>query len=501
MPSHKTDGAGHFLTRHVVDITTRGLVPSMPSNQAATNPAGKHAPFHQGFVWAALALALGVGFAIGAHLTFVLGFGFPVSKGFGSFVQTHGHAQLLGWAGLMIMGISVHFIPRLTGVPLAHPGWRKPLLWLLVTGLWLRSVGHSSLPYVTNSAVATAVTGLVVAAGIGESLGILAYVWLVLRTAWGAPELSQHLALRSVRPYFGMMLVGWVVYGVGNVALLGHMALTDNVVLHPLWNHWMVQAFQGLVLLPVALAFSVRMFPLYLRLAVPEWSVRGLAYVYAGALLAELGPAVPALWSTASPTTQGVSHLGMVVKGMTILWFVWKLDVLTRRRAPWTTRRQLHPGPERRATRPGLPDYGEFGRFERLVYAAYVWLVVAAACECLTGLLALWQWPTLISPAAIRHMYLLGFITLLIFGMAVRMLPGFVHKRRIVYPSLVEATFWLGNAAVVSRVFPWILPATLLQSFPGVASVARLAFAVSGLLGLLAVLCLGLNLWTTFRKG
>jgi hypothetical protein len=31
--------------------------------------------------------------------------------------------------------------------------------------------------------------------------------------------------------------------------------------------------------------------------------------------------------------------------------------------------------------RPGLPDYGEFGRFEWLLYAAYVWLIVAACGE------------------------------------------------------------------------------------------------------------------------
>ena len=77
----------------------------------------KHATFHQGFVWAALTAALGVGFPIGAHLTFVLGFGLPVGRGFASFVQTHGHIQLIGWVGLMIMGISLHFMPRWRGCP------------------------------------------------------------------------------------------------------------------------------------------------------------------------------------------------------------------------------------------------------------------------------------------------------------------------------------------------------------------------------------------------
>jgi hypothetical protein len=90
----------------------------------------RHTTFHQGFVWAALAVALGAGLSIGAHLAVVLGFGFPVGRGLASHVQTHGHVQLVGWAGLMIMGISLHFIPRLAGVPLARPHWLGPILWL-----------------------------------------------------------------------------------------------------------------------------------------------------------------------------------------------------------------------------------------------------------------------------------------------------------------------------------------------------------------------------------
>jgi hypothetical protein len=60
-----------------------------------------------------------------------------------------------------------------------------------------------------------------------------------------------------------------------------------------------------------------------------------------------------------------------------------------------------HPGPERRPTRPGLPDYGEFGRFERLVYAAYIWLVLAAGCDIVTGLAALLQRPVFLQRTAI----------------------------------------------------------------------------------------------------
>ena len=56
------------------------------------------------------------------------------------------------------------------------------------------------------------------------------------------------------------------------------------------------------------------------------------------------------------------------------------------RPVPLTVNRVQQPGPERRPTRPGLPDYGEFGRFERLVYAAYIWLILGAFFEIASSL-------------------------------------------------------------------------------------------------------------------
>jgi uncharacterized protein involved in response to NO len=459
----------------------------------------RHTTFQQGFVWAALAIALGTGLSIGAQLAFVLGFGLPVGRGFVSHVQTHGHVQLVGWAGLMIMGISLHCIPRLAGVPLARPHWLGPILWLMVSGLSLHSIGRYVAPYLTEYPSFAPVIWLVAISGVLEWSGILLYVQLLIHTFRGARNANQRSALRSVKPYFGMVVTGWVLYAGLNLVLLVHMALDSGTVAHSAWNQFATQSFIGLVLLPVAFAFSIRLLPLYLRLAVPAWPVCGMAYAYLVAWAVQVLPSAPPLLELAPRVASTLTNLGMLLKGVVICWFVWQLDVLTRRRAPWTVHRRLHPGPERRPTRPGLPDYGEFGRFEGLVYAAYVWLVLAAACEGVTGLTALVGQPFFVSSNAVRHMYLLGFVTLLIFGMAVRMLPGFLQQRRVASPALVAATFWLGNAAVVCRVLPFVLPPMLLQGVPGSAVLASTAFAVSGLLGWVAVCCLAVNLWKTAR--
>jgi heme/copper-type cytochrome/quinol oxidase subunit 1 len=105
----------------------------------------------------------------------------------------------------------------------------------------------------------------------------------------------------------------------------------------------------------------------------------------------------------------------------------------------------------------------------------------------------------LITSYATLHMYFMGFISQLIFAMAVRMLPGFLHKRRVARPGLVEATFWLANASAVGRVALFLLPAGWLSLLPGLRLGVRLAFALSGLFGLAAVLVLAINLWLTQR--
>jgi heme/copper-type cytochrome/quinol oxidase subunit 1 len=94
-------------------------------------------------------------------------------------------------------------------------------------------------------------------------------------------------------------------------------------------------------------------------------------------------------------------------------------------------------------------------------------------------------------------MYLMGFISQLICGMAVRMLPGFMHKRRVAHPGLVDATFWLGNVSAVFRVVLFLLPAWLVNLLPDLVVGGRIAFALSGILGLGAVLALAANLWMT----
>lgn len=456
-----------------------------------------YAEFHAGFIWTSLTTAIIGGFAFGAYLAVVIGYGFPAGQGFYALIQTHGHLQLVGWAGVFIMGISLHFIPRLASFPLPHPKRMHSILWLMIPGLLLRAIGGIILASLEDSPLFIPLGWLVSASGVLEAGAIVLYVSLLISTMRGSSKVSKLPALSAVKPYFGMMATGWILYACLNLFVLLHMVLTGATTVDSGWNEFAVHIFISLVLLPVAFALSVRLFPLYLALPAPDWPVYGIGYTYLLSVLLQLVPAAPALAGLAPGITRLIIALGTLLKGGVILWFVWQLDLLTRRRPLGRHARFLDTGPDRPPTRPGLPDYGEFGRFERLVYAAYTWLVLGASMELLSGAAILLGYPIPIAADAIRHMYLLGFITHLIFGASVRMLPGFIRRKRVASAALVDATFWLGSAAAVCRVVPLLSPAWLFDRLPAGDWLVQTIFACSGTLGWGAVVCLAVNLWHT----
>lgn len=461
--------------------------------------ARQQAKFHLGFIWAALGIAIFAGFAIGAHLAAVIGLDRPLGQGFFSYIQLHGHLQLVGWAGLFIIGISLHFIPRLAGMPLASPQWLPRIQVLLTAGLVMRAVVHSILPYLSAPAVLHTGAILVAMSGLLEWAGITSYVVLILNAMRRSRQaVKERPALQAVQPYFAMMLAGWMIYATLNLILLVAMAVNGAATVNQAWNDFAINLFCGLVLLPVAFAFSTRMFPLYLRLRAADWPVGKVGLIYLSFFLLQLLPTLPPLLNMMSQAGLLISASGQCGKAVVIFFFVWKIDVLLRRRAPWTVERIGEPGPERKPTRAGLPDYGEFGRFERLLYTAYIWLLIGAGLELLTGLATLWQWESGISADAIRHCYLLGFITLLIFGMAPRMIPGFIN-RKLASVKFVNRTFWYGNFAVVCRVLPLLAPDFLLEKFSSAVFISQVMFTLSGIFGLAAISYLAVNLRRTAK--
>ena len=457
-------------------------------------PRAKHAEFQVNYIWLALVVAIFGGFALAGHLGFVMGFDRPLGDGFASLIQIHGHLQLVGWAGLFIIGISLHFIPRLSSVPISQPQLIPRLLWLIGISLLLRFISHSILPYLDNGFFFILLSWVTAASGLLEWYGVLIYLALLAGTTFRMSKPDRKPPLMAVRPYFGMMMIGFLLYTTIHAVLLLQMAWRGNVVVSQTWNEVSIHIFIGLVLLPVAFGFSIRMLPLYLRLPVPDWPVRGVAYVYLIGFLCQIWQILPI--NFLSHIEGYISSVGRLVKAGVILYVVWKLDVLTHRQEPSIPHRDLQSSsdqqPKRRST-----DHGTYGRFEWHIYAAYGWLVCGALAEMLIGGFGIFQQPLAISSDVIRHIFLFGFITNLIMGIAVRMVPGFVKRQRVASTKLIDGTFWLTNIAVVGRVVPLLLPLVLFDVPEIIDIIAQAAFGVSGILGLSATICLAINLWKT----
>ncbi len=457
----------------------------------------RHADFEINYIRWALTLAIFAGFSLGAHVISIIAFGFPLGRGFYGYIQTHGHIQLVGWAGLFILGVSLHFIPRLAGVPIAPANRMRIALNTTVSGLIIRFFTHSMLAYIPDSPLFTPVSFLAALSGVLVWFGCATYVVTIIHTMQKIPSLEKRPALKAVKPFFMMMMTGWLIYPAINMVLLFSMAGSGAASVHQGWNESAVQIFTNLVLLPVAFAFSVRLFPLFLRLPVIDWSVIGIAVTFLIAVLLQVIPTLPPAMALESQMPLKIAGTGMALKCIVILFFIGKLDLLTRRRAPWTTHRTVQPVADLKPTRPGLPDYGEFGPFEKLIYSAYIWLIFGALMEGAIGLSILFAIDLPISSDAVRHAYLLGFITQLILGMAPRMLPGFLGKRKVAKPALVRITFWLANIAVVSRVLPLVIPVDWLGTLPGALIVAQSALGFSGLFGIVTIVLLAVNLRAT----
>ena len=458
-----------------------------------------HSNFHFGFVLAALGVALTAGFGYAAILAAMIGFQMSMGDWWVAMLQAHGHAQLLGWIGLFIIGVSLYFLPRLAGAPLRYPRLPPRILCLLATGVLLRGFSQPLLAAGIDKPLHTGLRWALGLSGIVEATGIFCYLLLLLATFRNAAP--DRPAFQTVRIFLRMAMAGWAIYALLAGALALQAAYGNHALLDLAWNRFGIDLFIGLVILPVAMALSVRTFPLYLRLPAARWPVTQLGWAYLLALLLIHLPVLAALTERPfAAALSPLSPLGKILRGGILLFFIWKLDLLFRRYPPWTVNRIREPGSHRRPTRPGLPDYGEFGRFEWLLYAAFLFLALAAALECLDGSLSLLHVPSPYDPDALRHTYLAGFITLLLLGMAPRMVPGFLHKRRVAAPHLVAVTFYLATAAALCRIAPLLLADTL-DHLPHGLPLSMAAFGLSGLLGWLAAAVLACNLWMTWKSG
>ncbi len=501
---------------------------------------------HEPYIFAALCFALTAGFGLAAIIVAALALKAPLGAWWIALVQAHGHAQLFGWAGLFVIGVSLFFLPRLRGTTLARAQLAPWALASFCIGITLRVVSqpllallesqmpqaspwevanchlNARMPVTTLAPHASAGVGDVgrsglALSGIFELIGACLVVTMLVSSFRRARPPSPDAPVVPVRPYLATAFVSFIAAILLNAALSLSTALRGNYLFPSDLNDVLIDLLIAGFILPLALALSIRNLPLFMRLAFPpQRELLPILISYVIGLVLHLAFVVEQGFYIAADILARLGGLGRILEGGALLVFIWQFDILLRRKRPWTesklptppavaaARRKSSRGGKpsvsefddarddlRKPTRKNYPDYGEFGRFELLVISAYLWLAFASAVLVIDGAAMLVSASALFNQDMERHAITVGFITLLIFGMAVRMLPGFSGKTRVASTRLVLATFWLGNLAALTRVLPLLAP-----NLVG----ANLALASSGALGWLAVACLAVNLGKTWLR-
>jgi len=450
-----------------------------------------HEPFSRVAPYLRSALLIGVfgGFLFAAILTTTAAFHANTGLWWEALVQAHGHLQLFGWAGLFVLGVALHFLPRLRGAPLRWPQLAFWILGLQAAGIALRGISQPL------AAVSTSVLWrvMLVASGVLECLAFALLLVCLVGTDVYAPPLPRRHAVRKILPLLvtaftslglaaGMNLVDTIQAAGTATGLIPDVGDSLNVTL-------------GLLgfLVPIGLAMSVQALPMYAGLksfSLPTLWIMSTMYVVGLLLylLGIVGSSDSQVWSIP------VMGLGWLCMGGALLTLVLYLVALmrTRGRIPAHIAR-LSPRAEQmeRAYQVQISDQRrEFGPFVALIASAYLWAALAAVILLFDGVSELIAGTVPAPVDTIRHCLTIGFISLLLAGISPRLVTAF-SGGSIATARLVTATLWLGNLAAVLRVGS-VLSLPLLGSE---SIIYNVLFGLSGPLGLALATCLAINIW------
>jgi uncharacterized protein involved in response to NO len=420
----------------------------------------------QPFLWAALALALAGGFGLGGALFLAIALRQPLGLWWVAAAQAHGHVQLFGWAGLIVVGVGLHFLPRLRGAATARSPLTTVALVALVAGLGLRLASQplaAALPGVPGAA-ARAGLGL---AGALELLGVTTALARLARALAAGPPLRTRAAFRQAAPFLFVAFASyWLATALTCAGLIVAAARGDTLLDAPLDRAVVLLGSAGF-LWPISVAMSARLFPLHFQTRLP----------IPGVLRASLGCMLGGIAAQLAGIVAGerIDAAGQFLQAVAIGLAIYGLGVFGRRR----------PLPRPSATGPSEPRH-------LCATTAYAWLALSAILLAWEGLAGLGLAES--APSGWLHAFGAGFVTLLILGVGTILLPGFANRPlrdpRLLWPMLI-----LGNFAALARVVPpWLagfLPDRLASGLG----------ALAGFCGMAALVLFGINLAGGTEKG
>jgi hypothetical protein len=434
-------------------------------NEAAGAPAQLADTIYRPFFKAGIAVVLTLGAAWGAYLLLRIGLTGRFAAAGLHEVNAHGHAQIFGWVGLFVMGFAYQAFPRFKHASLAFPRLAWTSLGLMLAGLVGRSVGEplaSSLPWAGLVAVASAWL---------EVAAITLFVWVILAT-W-------HTAGKGLAFYDYYILASLAWFAIQAVAEAVYLAATlvvasraELLALVATWQGAIRDAqIHGFALLMI-LGVSQRILHHFYGFPAPSRHLSLAALVCLNlATTGEIAGLV--LMRGASEAWAGLWYASTLLLTGTVVALVGNWRVFGR------------------AT--------EADRSLKFLRAGYGWLLIALAMLVLVPAYQFFLLPRLAPSSeaatlgfshayygAIRHAITVGFISLMIVGVAARVVPTLngVDIRRL---TPLWGPFLLLNLGCAVRVVAQTLTDFTPHAFP--------VAGLSGLLGVTGLALWGVHLW------
>ena len=411
------------------------------------------ARLYRPFVIASLLIGAGAGFPLGAVALVAFSLGTSIGSLTTPLLQVHGALQLLGWAGCFVMGISFHVVPRFRGgASIAFPWPQRSILVLLLGGLALRAIAQPwpALPMRTAALLAS---------GMAICAALACFAVITAQVLRGGTRQR-----RSVEHWLWLGAGGAVITGAVHLIVMIELARSGDVVASPRWNAAFHAAALYTFILPFAFGVSSRAIAGFLGLRARYERLDRLAW----GLLCFGAPMLAV--ASAAEATPWMLTARLLVAGACVT-FIGSARLFER--------------PESRLTAGGYP------RHERYVRAAYAWLLIHATLSLVDVLRVVVSGDRAADP---MHLLTLGFISMLIIGFAVRVLPLF--EGRSLSPRdwrALDAAFWLLCVATLGR---------LIVAMPVVTrAVPSLILGASALAGLSGVLLAAGVLLTMLLSG
>jgi hypothetical protein len=374
------------------------------------------------FIVASLGLGVVLGFALGLHtaVSRLIGGGDPERSLV--LLQAHGQVQLLGFAGLYVMGMGLRLLPRFAGARLAHTSLLAPIVALVVSGLVLRAVALPFLSGDAYDALFLLTAALVLASALAFALVVCA----------GQREKRD--------PSIAAFVLGALFLVVAAAVSLveAAMAVADGRRFLPLLSqNALLQLEQGGFILLFITGVSFRAIPTMVGLQRP-----GARHAYA--LVVLLAAAVGALAASLlylehaaySVTGARVVSLSFACFGLLLVAISWSSGAIR------SASNRLRP-----ASQPHL----------WLVRSAFAWMALTGVLALVSGAISAidGKIPDQFDFDAVRHGLGLGVITNLIAGMSLMIVPEFAAERQHAdQRRLALALCLLINLAAVLRVAP-----------------------------------------------